>query len=93
MEDRKRGRTNLRADVTPLVEGMVLSAVNTFGGLRRDRARLLDWFGRFLPVGFYYKTFYKPRRLVPVLRASDARDGRPGRDRPQTAAGVHAQGV
>ncbi len=65
MEDRKRGRTNLRADVTPLVEGMVLSAVNTFGGLHRDRARLLDWFGRFLPVGFYYKTFYKPRRWFP----------------------------
>jgi sarcosine oxidase subunit alpha len=65
MEDRTGGRTNLRADVTPLVEGMVLSAVNTFGGLRRDRARLLDWFGRFLPVGFYYKTFYKPRRMFP----------------------------
>src|SRR5262245_43826530 len=65
VDDRKGGRTNLRADVTPLVEGMVLSAVNTFGGLRRDRARLLDWFGRFLPVGFYYKTFYKPRRLFP----------------------------
>ncbi|HZW29945.1 MAG TPA: 2Fe-2S iron-sulfur cluster-binding protein, partial [Isosphaeraceae bacterium] len=65
MEDRKGGRTNLRADVTPLAEGMALSAVNTFGGLRQDRARLLDWFGRFLPVGFYYKTFYKPRRLFP----------------------------
>src|SRR5579884_3904715 len=52
MEDRKGGRTNLRADVTPLAEGMALSAVNTFGGLRQDRARLLDWFGRFLPVGF-----------------------------------------
>jgi sarcosine oxidase subunit alpha len=65
MEDRKHGRTNLRGDVTPLVDGMVLSAANTYGGLRRDRARLLDWFGRFLPVGFYYKTFHKPRRMFP----------------------------
>src|SRR5262245_60491427 len=65
MVDQAHRRTNLRGDVTPLVEGMVLSAVNTFGGLRLDRARLLDWFGPFLPVGFYYKTFYKPRRLFP----------------------------
>ena len=65
MDDRRGRRTNLRADVTPLIEGMDLSGVNTFGGLRQDRARLLDWFGRFLPVGFYYKTFYKPRRLFP----------------------------
>src|SRR5436853_37528 len=41
---RTYGGTNLRADVTPLVDGMVLSAVNTFGGLRNDRARLIDWF-------------------------------------------------
>src|SRR5262249_47396547 len=65
VEDRTQGRTNLRGDVTPLAEGMDLTAVNTFGGLRRDRARLLDRFGRFLPVGFYYKTFYKPRRMFP----------------------------
>src|SRR5690606_7872760 len=30
---------NLRADVTPLRDGMQLEAVNTFGGLRHDRAR------------------------------------------------------
>src|SRR5262249_55471037 len=65
MEDQAGGHTNLRADVTPLVDGMVLSAVNTFGGVNRDRARLIDWLGRFLPVGFYYKTFHKPRRLFP----------------------------
>jgi sarcosine oxidase subunit alpha len=65
MEVRGQGGTNLRADVTPLVDGLVLSAVNTFGGLHKDRARIFDWFGRFLPVGFYYKTFHKPRRLFP----------------------------
>jgi sarcosine oxidase, subunit alpha len=58
-------RTNLRADVTPLWEGADLTAVNTFGGLQNDRARRFDKLGRFLPVGFYYKTFHKPRRLFP----------------------------
>jgi sarcosine oxidase subunit alpha len=49
---------NVRADVTPLVEGMALTAVNTHGGLAADRARLLDWLSPFLPVGFYYKAFH-----------------------------------
>lgn len=57
-------RLNLRADVTALEAGMQLTAVNTFGGLERDRARLLGRFGRFLPVGFYYKAFHG-KRLFP----------------------------
>ncbi len=48
---------NLRADVTPLVEGMELSAVNTWGGVDRDWAKLINQFSAFLPVGFYYKAF------------------------------------
>lgn len=60
-------RTNIRADVTPIWEGAELTAVNTFGGLQTDRARHLDKAGRFLPVGFYYKTFHKPRRLFPFF--------------------------
>ncbi|HEX7379383.1 MAG TPA: glycine cleavage T C-terminal barrel domain-containing protein, partial [Pirellulales bacterium] len=57
--------TNVRADVTPLWEGAELTAVNTIGGLRDDLARHTDKAGRFLPVGFYYKTFHKPRGLFP----------------------------
>jgi sarcosine oxidase, subunit alpha len=48
---------NLRADVTPLVDGMELSAVNTWGGVDRDLAKLINQFSDFLPVGFYYKAF------------------------------------
>lgn len=51
-------RINLRADVEPLVAGMNLRAVNTFGGLDRDRAGILDRLSPFLPVGFYYKAFH-----------------------------------
>ncbi len=56
---------NVRADVTPLAEGMKLSAVNTFGGLERDRASVLGSLSRFLPVGFYYKAFHS-KRLFPL---------------------------
>ena len=52
---------NLRADVLPLRDGMVLEPVNTFGGLDSDRASVIDRLSRFLPVGFYYKAFYKPK--------------------------------
>ena len=56
---------NVRADVTPLRGGEVVTAVNTFGGIRRDRARWLNRITRFLPVGFYYKAFHS-KRLFPM---------------------------
>jgi len=40
---------------------MELTAVNTFGGLKNDRARFIDWLAPVLPVGFYYKAFYSQR--------------------------------
>jgi sarcosine oxidase subunit alpha len=58
------GVPNVRGDVTPLRDGMQVAAVNTFGGLARDRARILDRCARFLPVGFYYKAFHS-KRLFP----------------------------
>ncbi len=58
-------RPNVRADVTSLASGMQLHAVNTFGGLDADRARILGSFARFLPVGFYYKSFYS-KKLFPM---------------------------
>jgi sarcosine oxidase, subunit alpha len=58
-------RTNLRGDVLPIRPGLDLRAVNTAGGLVRDRLRFMEWFSAFLPVGFYYKAFHTPRRLFP----------------------------
>src|SRR6476619_4560954 len=52
---------NVRGDVTPLVDGMRVTAVNTVGGLKRDRARFVEWLAPFLPVGFYYKAFHGQR--------------------------------
>jgi sarcosine oxidase subunit alpha len=54
------GRTvpNVRGDVTAVRSGMQVTAVNTDGGLERDRMRRMQWLARFLPVGFYYKAFH-----------------------------------
>lgn len=57
--------TNLRGDTTRLQSGMDLHAVNTVGGVRRDRLRIIERFSRFMPVGFYYKAFHKPGWLFP----------------------------
>jgi sarcosine oxidase, subunit alpha len=58
------GVPNVRGDVTLVADGMRASAVNTFGGLVDDKARLLDRLARWLPVGFYYKAFHT-KRLFP----------------------------
>ncbi len=58
------GVPNVRGDVTLLRDGMRVSALNTFGGLAHDKARVLDRFARLLPVGFYYKAFHS-KRLFP----------------------------
>ena len=49
---------NVRGDVTALTSGMRVAAVNTLGGLKRDRARFIEWLAPLLPVGFYYKAFH-----------------------------------
>lgn len=56
-------RLNVRGDVEPVDDANVYTAVNTFGGLHRDRARLFDRLSSLLPVGFYYKAFHTPRFL------------------------------
>ena len=59
------GRPNLRGDVAALRKGMRLTAVNTFGGVKSDRARILDRLSALFPVGFYYKAFHSPASLFP----------------------------
>ncbi|NFV82199.1 2Fe-2S iron-sulfur cluster-binding protein [Magnetospirillum aberrantis] len=52
---------NVYACKRAIEDGLKVSAVNTFGGLASDKGRLLEKFSRFLPVGFYYRTFFTPR--------------------------------
>jgi sarcosine oxidase subunit alpha len=63
---------NLLADRLPAEDHLAVKAQNYTGSLHFDLSRLLDWFGRFLPVGFYYKAFFKPRGIwawwEPIVR-------------------------
>ena len=52
---------NVLADRYPIAEGLAVTGQNYSGSLAHDRRALLDRLGRFLPVGFYYKAFYRPR--------------------------------
>ncbi len=65
VEDVSGRRTNLRGDVLPIEPGLDVCAVNTAGGVKRDRLRITERFGSFMPVGFYYKAFHRPRSLFP----------------------------
>ena len=57
--------TNMRADVVLVKEGMVLNAVNTIGGVKKDKNSYIDSISPLLPVGFYYKAFHTPRKFFP----------------------------
>ncbi len=52
---------NALADRVPITEGLAVTAQNVAGSLHSDRMAMTGWFSRFLPVGFYYKTFFRPR--------------------------------
>jgi len=67
------GRTtpNLRATTEMLAEGMAIRSVNATPTAEADRFALLDRAARFLPAGFYYKTFIWPdwHLFEPRIRA------------------------
>ncbi len=51
---------NVRADLHPISPGLAVKSINHLGSLERDAFSIMDYFSRFLPVGFYYKTFFRP---------------------------------
>jgi sarcosine oxidase, subunit alpha len=61
------GVPNVRVCVEPVREGAVVTPQNVWGGLDRDFLNIVDRFGGpFTPVGFYYRTMIRPRRLWPL---------------------------
>ena len=60
------GEPNVPGDVLALYDGLDARAQNVFGSLHNDRGEWLDKLSRFLPVGFYYHTFFRPRFLWPM---------------------------
>ncbi|MDJ1009486.1 MAG: sarcosine oxidase subunit alpha family protein [Paracoccaceae bacterium] len=57
----KRFEPNARATTTELFDGLEARSQNHWPSLERDIGVLNDRFARFLPAGFYYKTFIHPR--------------------------------
>ncbi len=51
---------NVRGDRHAVTDGMKAVSVNRYGSIDFDFAAALGGFSRLLPVGFYYKTFFRP---------------------------------
>lgn len=68
------GEPNVRGAHRRVYEGMEVRASNVWPSLAFDLRAAAGLFERFLPAGFYYKTFMRPRRMWPlyerVLRAA-----------------------
>src|SRR5439155_14627045 len=61
------GRPNVRVCVEPARQGQIVIHQNAWPSLGFDVLRVFDKLDRFLPVGFYYKRFHKPRWLWPIF--------------------------
>ena len=57
---------NRHADRIEISAGLDIRAQNYWGSLENDRLAHLRHFARFMPVGFYYKAFYRPRWAWPL---------------------------
>ncbi|CAM4089096.1 Sarcosine oxidase subunit alpha [Pseudomonas reidholzensis] len=57
---------NVLADLHPATDGLVVAGQNFSGSLDNDRDAYLGKFSRFMPVGFYYRSFYKPKGMWKV---------------------------
>ncbi len=65
-----RSEPNLRATEVELYDGLVAAPVNCWPSARFDIGALAGLLGRFMPAGFYYKTFMWPgwRWFEPFIR-------------------------
>jgi sarcosine oxidase subunit alpha len=52
---------NVRATLQPVYHGLAAHSQRAWPSLRWDIGAVTGWFSRFLPTGFYYKTFMWPR--------------------------------
>jgi sarcosine oxidase subunit alpha len=57
---------NVRACRTPVEAGMAVEAQNAWPSLNLDLMSATRLVGRFLPAGFYYKTFMRPKAFWPL---------------------------
>ncbi len=62
------GIPNVRAESTPLREGMKVMAQNVKGSPEFDLMAVGEKFDGFMPPGFYYKRFHKPYKYWPFFQ-------------------------
>jgi sarcosine oxidase subunit alpha len=60
------GTPNVRICTQAAKPGMVVKSQNAWPSVKFDLLRIFDKLHRFMPVGFYYKSMYKPRWMWPV---------------------------
>ncbi|HSG15005.1 MAG TPA: 2Fe-2S iron-sulfur cluster-binding protein [Anaerolineae bacterium] len=58
---------NVRACIRPVESAMKVRSQNAWPSLKRDVMSLTSLGDRFLPAGFYYKTFIRPQFLWPTF--------------------------
>src|ERR1700691_1102676 len=80
---------NILATTLPLHEGLIAESQNCWPSVSFDAGALNDWIARFLPAGFYYKTFMAPgwaweRIYEPLIRRAA------GLGRLESVVGQHA---
>ena len=65
-----RSTPNLKATTVPLYDGLEAVSVNAWPNVDFDIGAVNDFMKRFIPAGFYYKTFMWPRweAFEPVIR-------------------------
>lgn len=60
------GTPSVRTCLQPVRQGMRVQPQNVWPSLQRDALSIIDKFDWLLPVGFYYKTFIRPRFMWPL---------------------------
>lgn len=54
---------NVRATQAQIYNGMVVKSIHGWPSIKFDVLSVFSWFSRFLPAGFYYKTFMWPGKF------------------------------
>ncbi len=88
-----RVNPNLKATQVPLYDGLVATSVNCWPSVEFDLGALASVVGRFLPAGFYYKTFMRPdwHLFEPWIRRAAGLGQAPRAADPDRYDHVHAQ--
>ncbi len=89
----ERATPNLKATQVPLYDGLVATSVNCWPSVDFDFGALAGAVGRFLPAGFYYKTFMRPdwHLFEPWIRRAAGLGRAPRAGDPDRYDHAHAQ--